>query len=419
MAFARARDIARATVTAALLASCMTAGTVLAEGLLQFSREEIASILLHGPWPPPWARDAGNRVSGKREAIEFGERLFFEPRLSTDGRIACASCHVPELGWSDGRARAVGVEETDRNTKSVLNSRFNRWFGWSGASDSLWAASIRPLLDPREMGSAERHLAALVRTARDLSCGYRSAFGHAPPGDDETLIVDVGKALAAFQETLVTGRTAFDDFRDALGREDRRAAARFPLAAQRGLRLFIGTGRCNLCHLGPRFTNAEFDKVGIPVRGVRGRFDWGRYDGIKAVQASRFNLLTRHNDDRTRANAVSTRHVALNLEAYGAFAVPGLRNVALTAPYMHDGSIASLRDVVRHYSEIDEIKLHIAVSHPHPEPGEPLPPRPAQAVLGTLNLTDAQVADLVAFLETLTERKPWVRRPPPRDTSCR
>lgn len=406
---------AAAVVSAALFTG---SGGALADGLLAFSREEIASILRHGPWPPRLAPDASNRVSGRPEAIAFGERLFSDTRLSTNGRIGCASCHVSGQGWSDGRARAAGIEETDRNAKSVLNARFNRWFGWAGASDSLWAASIRPLLDPREMGNAERHVAALVRNAADLSCGYRSAFRRPPPADDETLMVDLGKALAAFQETLITGRTSFDDFRDALARGDHRAASRYPLAAQRGLRLFIGQGRCNLCHLGPRFTNGEFDKVGIPVRGASGRFDWGRYDGIKATQASRFNLLGRHNDDPGRASGVSARHVALNLESFGAFVVPGLRNVALTAPYMHDGSFASLRDVVRHYSEIDEIKLHIAVSHPHPEPGEPLPPQPFTSVLRTLNLTEAQNNDLVAFLQSLTERVPLQRRPEAKSAAC-
>ena len=115
--------------------------------------------------------------------------------------LAALILATPGWRWRRrGRALAVGLEETDRNTKSILNARFNRWFGWSGASDSLWAASIRPLFDPREMGNAERHVAALVRAAPDLACGYRSAFGHAPPDDDETLIVDIGKALAAFQE---------------------------------------------------------------------------------------------------------------------------------------------------------------------------------------------------------------------------
>lgn len=385
---------------------------------LRWSASERAAILSHGPWPPRLQRDASNRVSAKPEAIRFGAGLFFDPRLSLDGRIACGTCHDPASGWSDGRARAIGLEQTPRNTKSVLDARFNRWFGWSGASDSLWSASLRPMLDPREMGSAERHVTRLVRSTPDLECGYRSAFGRAPPADDETLFVDIGKALAAYQETLVSGRSAFDDFRDALARGDRAAAARYPLAAQRGLRLFIGAAGCNTCHLGPGFSNKEFDKVGIAVRSERGTYDWGRYDGIKTLQASRFSRLSRHNDDATRADTVSTKHVALDTEAYGAFAVPGLRNVALTAPYMHDGSLTTLADVVRHYSQIDEVKLHIAAAHPHAEPGEPLPPRPAQSPLRTLDLAAEQIDDLVAFLRTLTERRSRAIAVPPYASDC-
>ena len=379
--------------------------------VLAFSRAEIAAIRQHGPWPPALRSDASNRVSGNSRAAEFGAQLFFESRLSTTGTISCASCHVPESGWSDGRAVAIGLQETERNTKSIVNARFNRWFGWSGASDSLWAASLRPLLDAREMGGAERHVAALVRTQPDLLCRYRLAYGTPPPADDETLFADIGKALAAFQESLVSSRTPFDDFRDALVRGDYKAAARYPVAAQRGLRLFIGAAKCNVCHLGPQFTNGEFDKTGIPVGTTGGRFDWGRYDGIKTVLASRFNRLTPHNDDRSGADTISTQHVVLNLEAYGAFKVPGLRNVALTAPYMHNGSLASLRDVIVHYSGIDAAKMHLAVPQPHAEPGEPVAQRAADSILRPLNLSPAQIDDIVAFLETLTEKRSVLRRP--------
>ncbi len=163
---------------------------------------------------------------------------------------------------------------------------------------------------------------------------------------------------------------------------------------------------------------ASSTRSGIPVRGTSGRFDWGRYDGIKTLRASRFNLLSRHNDDRSGANAVSTRHVALGLESYGAFKVPGLRNVALTAPYMHNGSLASLRDVVNHYSEIDDVKLQLAVPHPHAEPGEPVPPPASASVLQPLHLSAAQIADMVAFLETLTEKNPLSRPPAPKAAVC-
>ncbi len=199
-----------------------------ADGILAFSRAEIAAIRQHGPWPPPLTSDASNRVSGNPRAVEFGARLFFDPRLSTTGAISCASCHVPESGWSDGRAVAVGLQETERHTKSVVNARFNRWFGWSGAADSLWAASLRPMLDTREMGGAERHVAALIRSQPDLLCRYRLAYGKPPPADDEALFADIGKALAAFQESLVSGRTLFDEFRDALVRGDRKPRRAIP-----------------------------------------------------------------------------------------------------------------------------------------------------------------------------------------------
>lgn len=134
--------------------------------------------------------------------------------------------------------------------------------------------------------------------------------------------------------------------------------------------------------------------------------------------ANRFNLRSRHNDAPDRDNAISTRHVTLTAEAYGAFKVPGLRNVALTAPYMHDGSLATLRDVVRHYSEIDAVKPHISAAHPHAEMGEKLPDRPPESVLQTLNLSEWEISDLVAFLESLAERKPKAHKPAGRIKGC-
>lgn len=370
--------------------------------LLEFSAAERAAIAQHGPWPPPLARDPGNRLSGRPAAAAFGARLFEDPRLSAAGTVACSTCHAPSQGFVDGRTLAAGQQPGHRHTPSVVNARFARWLGWGGESDSLWAASVRPLLEAAEMGPAERVVAERVRRESDLLCGYRQATGRDPGPDDEVVVADLGKSIAAYLETLVSARTPFDRFRDALQRGDRRGAARYPPAAQRGLRLFVGEAGCALCHRGPLFTHGEFDKAGIPVRGADGRHDWGRYSGVKALLASRYNLLSRHNDDAARANALGTRHVAPDLESYGAFRVPGLRNVAQTPPYMHDGSLPTLAAVLRHYSTIDEVKLHIAAAHPHAEPGEPMPPRPTASALRTLNLGEAQVADLLAFLHTLS-----------------
>jgi cytochrome c peroxidase len=226
-----------------------------------------------------------------------------------------------------------------------------------------------------------------MREDPEYACRYRKAFGEAPGSDDEAVLASVGKALAAFQETLASGRTPFDEFRDALERGDRATAARYPLAAQRGLRIFVGKGVCNACHFGPGFTNGEFHDVGVPFF-IRGGVDPGRHGGIRRLKDGPFNLLGRHNDDRSGAAATRTKHVALEHRNFGEFKVPSLRNVALTAPYMHNGSLATLGDVVRHYSELNLDRLHAD----------------GESLLRPLRLSAGESADLVAFLESLSER---------------
>jgi cytochrome c peroxidase len=355
----------------------------------EFSADEVRAILRHGPWPLAWRADPSNRVSGVPEAIVLGEKLFFEPRISAKGSMLCATCHVPYRAFQDGRARAMGHVEVDRNTPSLLDVRGNRWFGWDGAGDSLWAQSIRPILDAREMGGSAKDAAALVRNDAEYRCRYRKAFGSVPPKEDEALLADLGKALAAYQETLVSGRSPFDDFRDALERGDAAAQARYPDGAKRGLKIFVGKGACTFCHLGPAFTNGEFHDVGVPHFIRPGEVDPGRHGGIRRLKASAFNLLGRHNDDRSGAAATKTRHVALEHRNFGEFKVPGLRNVASTAPYMHNGRLATLAEVVRHYSEIDLDRLHAD----------------GEAILKPLKLSEREIGDVVAFLESLTERE--------------
>ena len=226
-------------------------------------------ILAHGPWP--------QKISGaSAETIALGERLFFDPALSGTGSILCATCHIPYKAFQDGKPRAFGLEEVDRNTPTLLNVAFYRRFGWDGMRDSLAKQSIRPMLEPREMGSTPAHVAAVARRKYALR------------GDDEAVLAAVGTALAAYQETLVSGRTPFDDFRDG------KHTASYPQAAQRGLRIFIA--ECSSCHAGPQFSNSAI------VNGLR---------------------------------------------------VPGLRNVALTAPYMHDGHVATLEEAAAHTGSKD------------------------------------------------------------------
>ena len=378
----------RRTILAAF-AACVAGVAAHAQPLPDpaFSEREVRQILAHGPWPPRRQRDPSNRVSGRAAAIAFGARLFADPRLSRTGAIACATCHQPGRAYTDGLPRAQGLAPTDRNTIGLANLRLQRWFGWDGASDSLWAQSLRPVIDPREMGSDFVQVAAVVRADADLRRRYRAAFGAPPAAADEAVAIAVAKALAAYQETLVTGRTPFDNFRDALARGDVAAVARYPAAARRGLAIFVGKGRCNVCHLGPNFTNGEFHDTGIPFFAGPGRVDPGRHEGIRRMQASRHNLLGPFNDDPARSTATATRYVAQEHRNFGEFRVPSLRNVARTAPYMHNGSLATLREVVRHYSEIDEDRLHAD----------------GERILRPLHLSAAEIDDVVAFLDSLTD----------------
>jgi len=316
----------------------------------------------------------------------MGERLFFDPRLSPSGKVLCATCHAPYRAWQDGRARAFGLADTDRNTQGLLNVRYQRWFGWDGAGDSLWAQSVRPILEAREMGGSAAQVAALVRGDAELSCRFEKVFGAPVSASDEAVLAGVGKALAAFQETLVSGRSPFDEFRDALASGDLSSMKRYPEAAQRGLRIFVGRGNCGACHVGPAFSNGEFHDTGVPFF-VAGGVDQGRYGGIRKLRSNALNLLGRYNDDASGLSAVKTRQVAEEHRNFGEFKVPSLRNVARTAPYMHNGSMATLADVVRHYSEINPDRLH----------------SDGEAILKPLRLSAAESADLVAFLESLSE----------------
>ncbi len=380
------RILAGALALYALLAASLARAA--GEAPIPFSDDEIARIVAHGPWPPPFTRDPSNRVSGDPYAIDLGRHLFSDVRFSPNHYVACVACHQRDRAFTDTLARGHALAPVDRNTQSLANLRLQRWYGWGGTADSLWMQTIRPILDPRELGSTVHVVAEGMRTGDGMACRYQAAFKRPVPADDELVLVDVAKALAAFQETLTTGRTPFDDFRDALASGDRTAQARYPQAAQRGLKLFVGRGNCFMCHSGPNFSNGEFHDTGVPFFIRPGVVDPGRHEGIRAVLASPFNQLGRYNDDPAHANGQATRHVRLEPRNWGEFRTPSLRNVAVTPPYMHNGSFPTLRDVVRHYSELDEDRLHAD----------------GERILKRLDLGPGEIDDLVAFLETLTDR---------------
>jgi cytochrome c peroxidase len=339
------------------------------------SADETRAVLALGPWPVAVPRDPGNRVSGDARAIELGRQLFRDPRMSPVGYIACVTCHQPDRAFTDIKARAHGLADLPRNTPALANLSLQRWYGWGGGSDSLWMASIKPILDAREFDGNALLVRRLFVREPELAACYRSVFGVSPlRGDAQRTVVNVGKALAAFVETLVTDRTPFDDFRDALAHGDAARAAAYPAAALRGLKLFVGSGGCVACHGGPNFSDGEFHPG---VAAHAGSTDSGRLGDARGLLASAFNLTSASNDDATRRNAGATRRLEVHDGLSGRYRTPSLRNAGVTAPYFHNGQTERLVDAVQHAQR----------------------------------LSSAQASDVAAFVSTLTDahgaRRPW------------
>jgi cytochrome c peroxidase len=222
-------------------------------------------------------------------------------------------------------------------------------------------------------------------------------MAHDDRGAANRIFANVGKAIAAYERRIVSRDAPFDRFVAGLRDGDPGELAALGAGAQRGLALFVGRANCGVCHVGPSFTDGEFHDTGL-ARGPDGRLDAGRYDGVPALLEDEFNGLGTYSDAPDDPGRL-TRFLASRPEHLGQFKTPTLRNVALTAPYMHDGRLATLEDVVRYYARIDPRTF---VGH-HRE-----------AILQPIALDDDDVRDLVAFLESLTGAPvdPVLTRPP-------
>lgn len=350
------------------------------------SAVEVEQTLRHGPWPPEFPLDPSNRVSGNADAVYLGKLLFSDPVLSRDRTMSCSSCHQPKRNFSDGLARAEGREALDRNTQALWNLAGQRWFGWAGDSDSLWAQNLTPILNAAEMG----HDVQSVHSAISVShyrARYEALFGNIDAESAVETTVNVAKVLAAYIETLRSEKTSFDHFRDALSVGDMKMAAQYPEQAQRGLQIFIGRGNCAFCHSGPTFTNGEFHDAAVPYFLEQGGVDPGRYDGIDRLIESPFTLDGEFSDDPSKSGAWAVRNVKFQHGNFGTFRVPTLRRAAHTAPYMHDGSLLDFSSVIQHYNHIDMERLH----------------SDGEAILRPLGLSTQDAADLEFFLKTLSD----------------
>ncbi|TCS37685.1 cytochrome-c peroxidase [Reinekea marinisedimentorum] len=347
-----------------------------------WSATERAFVQSLGPWPQAAVADASNRLSGDVRAIELGRQLFFDRRLSANNALACADCHRPDAQFADGIALNRGFGALARHTPALLNLSQRYWFGWGGENDNLWAQSMRPILTPEEMNASLTQVSETLRQDDAFACRFQATTGLALQTlDEQTQLVWIGKLLAAYQETIVTGRTAFDTFRDQLLQGQPLTALN--ASEQAGLKLFIGEGRCVFCHSGAGFSNGEFGDIGVSFFTASG-VDKGRYAGIQSVTRSPFNRLGAFSD--SIASGSRTQHIQLLHRNWGEFRVPSLRNVADTAPYMHNGSVETLAEVVDFYSELDEERLHTD----------------GEKILRPLHLSAPEKQNLIAFLQSLS-----------------
>jgi cytochrome c peroxidase len=294
------------------------------------------------PWLRPDSIPAPPDNTPNADRINLGRALFFDPRLSGSGFLSCASCHNPGLGWSDGLATGFGhdFKRLGRATPTILNTVYQPLLMWDGRKPSLEDQALGPIEAAGEMNMPLEELGKRLSAIN----GYHAMFDKAYPGEGISKET-VGKAIASFERTVVSTTSLFDLWRKG----DKKAIS---VSAQRGFELFQNKAACVKCHQGFNFTDNGFHNIG--VRSLTDTDDEGRFAHRKV------KILK------------------------GAFKTPTLRDIELTAPYMHNGLYKTLDEVVEHYDRGGDVKTNLS---------------PNMAPLG---LSEQEKKDLVAFMKTLT-----------------
>jgi len=345
-----------------------------------WSEDEIA--VLESLWLeslPDLPPDPTNAVADNPLAAEFGRALFFDARFSANGSISCATCHQPERHFTDGLPKGVAVGMSKRNTPSIVGTAYSPWLYWDGRRDSQWSQALSPLEDPNEHASNRLSVIAIVVEDKNYWRMYESLFGEAARVD--TMYSNIGKAIAAFERTIMPTESRFDEYVGAvIAGDTEQQAALLSDDEVRGLRLFIGEANCTQCHNGPLLTNNEFHNTGI-INLAGEAPDKGRIVGVREVLEHPFNCEGPHNDESLR-NCSELAFARTGPELIAAFRTPSLRNLENTAPYGHKGQLATLADVLAHYNAAPDA----IIGHNEAKP---------------LNLSARELAQIEVFLHTL------------------
>ena len=399
-------------VLTAVAASAAACGAVRAGRDRTWTPEQVTEIRsLSLDALEPLTADPSNRVSGNAEAVAFGRKLFFDARLSSNGKVSCASCHDPNRGFQDGVPLSKGVGTTNRRAMPIAGTAHSPWMFWDGRKDSQWSQALGPLESGVEHGGTRAQYAHLIANA--YRNDYEGVFGALPtlhdvpaaagPVDDPAaraawqampaakrddvtrVFVNIGKAIAAFERTIQHTGSRFDEYARALSDDGR--VRRDVLSAEEveGLRIFIGKGNCTQCHNGPLLTDNSFHNTGVPAVATLPE-DRGRIEGARLVLADEFNCLSKWSDAAKGDCSELEFLSAGGHELERAMKAPSLRNVAERAPYMHAGQFRTLDDVIDHYNRA--------------------PRAPAgHSEIRPLKLNAKERASLAAYLRTLSDKE--------------
>ncbi|MDH5325546.1 MAG: cytochrome-c peroxidase [Gammaproteobacteria bacterium] len=362
---------------------------------------------------PPLPKDPTNQYADHPKAAELGKKLFFDTRLSASGQISCATCHDPSKNFTDGQALSRGMGQTRRNAPSIIGMAYSPWFFWDGRADSQWSQALGPLENGVEHGGNRTHYAHVLGSDAEYLRLYESVFGSFPDLSDVSrfprqagpvtdtsaslawesmssedqntvtrVFVNIGKSLAAYERTIIIGPSRFDRYVEAM--DSGVVQGSEPLYTEEekaGLKLFIGKATCVICHSGPLFTNHDFKNVATPGVKALGK-DQGRFDGVQKVLNNPFNCRSDYSD-ANQDGCKELQFIKFTVDdTLGAFKIPGLRNVAKTAPYMHAGQFSTLAEVLKHYQKRPLTRL-------------------GHSDLLPFKLTDTELVQLESFLRTL------------------
>ncbi len=394
------------TLSAGILLGCSNQASPWSEAEVELMRTLWIESL---PALPP---DPSNQYADDPRAVALGAKLFSDVRFSSNGEVSCATCHIASKDFQDGLPLAQGVGTTDRRTMPIAGTAYSPWFFWDGRKDSQWAQALGPLENPVEHGGTRTFYVKLIQA--HYKTEYEALFGTLPdfsdesrfpvpaaPIDDEvaaanwasmseadreavTLVyVNMGKAIAAFERTIMPRTSRFDFYVEAVLANDISAARDiFTADEEAGLKLFLNEANCTRCHNGPLLTDNDFHNTGVPAVADLPE-DIGRARGAQQVLADEFNCLSKYSDAAPEDCKELRFMLAEGEELERAFKTPSLRDVANRAPFMHAGQFASIEEVLRHYKNApDAPKGH--------------------SELEVLHLSEAQLQKIVAFLKTLT-----------------